>query len=159
MVAIHHNHQGHTEMSRNIRWSLNILPFLVALLLVTAIPRLEAFFLPVVHSFTVTSVTRTGDVLMVKGYMRKDRDCSFVGVSATGIGNDAKVAIPLVFRDGAYDNTGTRPTGTQSWGPWTLHIPVAPQIHSIDMDATHACHPLWTTRTHLVSIPVIGVGQ
>lgn len=146
-------------MTRPTRWSLNALPFVFALLLVTLIPKLEAWLLPVVADFTVTSVSRVNDTLVVKGYMRKDRDCSFVGISATGRGNGKKVAVPLVFRDSAYDHNATRPQGTQSWGPWTLQIPVVPYIQTIDLDSTHQCHALWTTTTELVGIPVIGVAQ
>jgi hypothetical protein len=142
-------------MSSQIKWSLNALPFIVALALLVAVPKIEAWLLPVVSSFTVTSIEREGDMLVVKGYMRKERECKFVGVSAVGEGNSASVDIPLVFRDYPHDNTGTRPTGTQAWGPWSMTIPKVPRIHSIDVDATHACHVLWTTSTHMAKIPVL----
>jgi hypothetical protein len=142
-------------MSQPIRWSLNALPFLVALVLLVAVPKIEAWMFPVISSFTITSIDREGDMLVIKGYMRKNRECKFVGVSAVGEGDKSSVDIPLVFRDYPHDNTGTRPTGTQAWGPWSMTIPKLPRIHSIDIEATHACHPMWTTSTHMAKIPVL----
>jgi hypothetical protein len=159
MVKVFGSPTSRSEVTRPIKWSLNALPFLVALLLVTVIPKLEAWLMPVITNFTVTSVSRVNNTLVISGYLRKDRDCAFVGVSAIGLGGDRKVAVPLVFRDSLYDNNATRPQGTQAWGPWTLQIPVVPHIQTVDLDSTHTCHPLWTTTTHMAAIPVIGVMQ
>lgn len=145
-------------MSRHVRIALNLWPFVLGMLIVLGINRMEHWLFPVVSDFTVTTASRQGDLLRVAGYMRKDRNCVFAGVSADAVDSTGHtVSIPLVFRDNERDNTANRPTGTQGWGPWQLEIPIAPSIKEITLEAVHTCHPFWSTSSHLVTLPVVGV--
>ena len=142
-------------MSRHVRIALTMWPAVLGALLVLLLNRFEHSFMPVVSDFTATKITRTGDVLTASGYMRKDRACVFAGITAEGRQLDGgSVDVPLIFRDGRQD-TAARPTGTQSWGPWVLEIPVAPEIKTVSLTAVHKCHPFWSMLTPLITIPVV----
>lgn len=148
----HHCAYGGAEMSRHLRYSLNVLPFVVALSILMILPRLERALLPVVTGFVVTSMTKTPEHVVLSGYMRKDRDCIFVGVQAVAIQDAHEHDVPLIFLD-ARNNNATRPQGSQAWGPWKVTVP-ALYADSIKLISTHRCHPFYTTDTELASIPL-----
>lgn len=139
-------------MTRQTVFALNIMPFVVALLLVMGAPLAEQRLFPVVKDFVVTSLQRQPEAVVVSGYMRKVRDCQFVGIQAVAATGDAEFDVPLQFIDGT-DRNATRPQGTQSWGPWRVTVP-AIKADSLRLTATHRCHPLWATDTHLALIPL-----
>jgi hypothetical protein len=129
-------------------------PILIGVALVGAANWLEHVTMPVVTDFTVVEMAREADKLRLSGWMRKSRNCQFAGVTAEGLTSTGAVSeLPLSFRDAGQD-TATRPTGTQSWGPWSVELPVVPDIRSITLTALHRCHPAWVTTTELIKIPV-----
>lgn len=143
-------------MSIPLRTALRLWPAILGMLIVIAINRIEHLAMPVVTGFTITEMQHEGNKIQLSGYMRKDRDCVFAGVSAEAINLYGKrVSIPLVFKDNKRDSTGTRPTGTQDWGPWSLEIPIEPSISEVTLSSVHQCHVFWATTTRLITFPSI----
>lgn len=139
---------------QRVNLSLNFLPVLVAILLVFAMPRLEHLIFPVVRDFAVVGIQREPGAITIDGYLRKVRDCKFVGVAAvtvdsTGRGHDA----PLIFLDTPNNNI-TRPTGAQAWGPWRVTIRTDSNDESIRLTATHRCHWVYANDADLINIPL-----
>ena len=142
--------------SSYIKLVLRVLPILTAMLLLTAFRWAEYTFFPVVKNFHLTSIERVDNYIVMQGYMRKVRDCRYVGVSAEGITPSGRVDLPLRFLDSAIinDNT-TRPQGTQNWGPWRVVIPTVPNISTVVLYSVHSCHLAWETTTELARLPLL----
>lgn len=139
-----------------IRLVLRVLPILIAILLLTALRWAEYIFFPVVKDFHLTSIERVDNYIVMQGYMRKVRDCRYVGVSAEGVAPSGRVDLPLRFLDKniVNDNT-TRPQGTQNWGPWKVVIPTVPNINTVVLYSVHSCHFAWETTTELARMPLL----
>lgn len=139
-----------------IKLVLRVLPILIAILLLTALRWAEYTFFPVIKNFHLTSIERVDNYIVMQGYMRKVRDCRYVGVSAEGITPSGRVDLPLRFLDSAIinDNT-TRPQGTQNWGPWKVVIPTVPNINTVVLSSVHSCHLAWVTTTELARLPLL----
>ena len=143
-----------------IRLVLRVLPILIAILLLTAFRWAEYTFLPVVKDFHLTSMERVDNYIVMRGYMRKVRNCRYVGVSAEGVAPSGRVDLPLRFLDDAIvnDNT-TRPQGTQNWGPWKVVIPTVPNINTVVLYSVHSCHLAWETTTELARLPLLAANE
>lgn len=141
-------------MTRHLRYSLNILPFVTAILVLMIVPRLEKWLMPVVSDFVVASVWAETDAVFMTGYMRKARDCTFVGVQAVTFQEGHEHDVPLVFLD-TRNNNATRPPGTQAWGPWMVTVRTD-HADAVKLTATHRCHPFYTTDTVLATVPLRG---
>lgn len=140
-------------MTRNTRYSLNMLPALVALFLAITLPYLERLLFPVVKDFVVVGMVKEPQAVTINGYMRKVRDCKFVGVQAVSIDSSGhEQDAPLIFLD-AKNNNATRPQGTQTWGPWQITVKVA-DADSVRLTATHRCHYVYANDTLLANIPL-----
>ena len=139
-----------------IKLVLHVLPILIAILLFAVLRWAEYIFFPVVKNFHLTSIERVDNYIVMQGYMRKVRDCRYVGVSAEGIAPAGRVDLPLRFLDSAIinDNT-TRPQGTQNWGPWRVVIPTVPTINTMVLYSVHSCHLAWETTTELARLPLL----
>ena len=139
-----------------IKLMLQVLPILLAILLLTVLRWAEYIFFPVVKNFHLTSIERVDNYIVMQGYMRKVRDCRYVGASAEGIAPSGRVDLPLSFLDSAIinDNT-TRPQGTQYWGPWKVVIPTVPNINTVVLYSVHSCHLAWETTTELARLPLL----
>lgn len=135
---------------------LRVLPILVAILLLSVFRWAEYTFLPVVKDFHLTSIERVDNYIVMQGYMRKVRDCRYVGVSAEGVAPSGRADLPLRFLDSniVNDNT-TRPQGTQNWGPWRVVIPTIPNINTVVLYSVHSCHLAWETTTELARLPLL----
>ena len=143
-----------------IRIVLQVLPILIAILLLTALRWAEYTFFPVVKNFHLTSIERVDSYIVMQGYMRKVRDCRYVGVSAEGITPSGHVDLPLRFLESnsINDNT-TRPQGTQNWGPWRVVIPTVPNISTVVLYSVHSCHLAWETTTELARLPLLAAQE
>lgn len=139
-----------------IKLVLRVLPILIAILLLTVFRWAEYTFLPVVKNFHLTSLERVDNYIVMQGYMRKVRDCRYVGVSAEGTTPSGPVDLPLRFLESniVNDNT-TRPQGTQNWGPWRVVIPIVPNISTVVLYSVHSCHLAWETTTELARLPLL----
>ena len=139
-----------------IKLVLRVLPILIAILLLTVLRWAEYIFFPVVKDFHLTSLERVDNYIVMRGYMRKVRDCRYVGVSAEGATTSGRVDLPIRFLESniVNDNT-TRPQGTQSWGPWRVVIPTVPNINTIVLYSVHSCHLAWETTTELARLPLL----
>ena len=139
-----------------IRLVLRVLPILIAILLLASFRWAEYAFFPVVKNFHLTSIERVDNYIVMQGYMRKVRDCRYVGVSAEGTTPSGRVDLPLKFLDNAtVDDNTTRPQGTQNWGPWRVVIPTAPNINTLVLSSVHSCHLAWETTTELARLPLL----
>ena len=141
------------------RMILKVLPILVAFALLFGIRWAEYTFLPVVRDFHLTNLDRTANYIVMSGYMRKVRDCKYVGISAEGVTANGHVDLPLKFIDNnnSRSDNGTRPQGTQDWGPWRIVIPASPDILALNLSSVHSCHLAWETTTRLASVPLLAV--
>ena len=141
-------------MSRHVQIALKIWPAIFGALLILGMVRFEQYFMHVVESFNVTEITREADGVFLRGHMIKSRHCEFIGVTA--IGDPAAGTVSLKFLDDDSPGTFSRPTGSQTWGPWKVFVPLAPKINAITLTSSHGCHPFWVTRTELVKITING---
>ena len=139
-----------------IKLALLVLPILIAILLLTVLRWAEYIFFPVVKDFHLTSIERVDNYIVMRGYMRKVRDCRYVGVSAEGTTTSGRVDLPLRFLQSntVNDNT-TRPQGTQNWGPWRVVIPTVPNINTVVLYSVHSCYLAWETTTELARLPLL----
>jgi hypothetical protein len=132
----------------------HIWPILIGIALVFGVNTIEHTFMPVVKDFVVNEINQTNDRITMNGWMRKQRNCSFDSIIAEAKTVDnSTLNIDLVFRDGASDKIA-RQTGAQSWGPWTVDLPVHPTIKEVKLTSVHRCHPIWTTTTELVNVKI-----
>ena len=140
-------------MTNPTRYGLHLLPALVALFLVVTLPYVEKWLFPVVKDFVVVGMVKEPHAVTINGYMRKVRDCTFVGVQAVALdaaGHEHDV--PIVFLD-AQNNNANRPQGTQGWGPWRVTVHVS-EADGIRLSATHRCHWVYAVDTNLANIPL-----
>ena len=138
------------------RIGMRVLPAFVAVLIVVLAKGAEFYFMPVVKDFHLSHIDRRDNKIVISGYMRKVRDCQFVGISTAGITKDGKVDLPLKFLDPAsLMENGTRPTGTQAWGPWRITVPASPNVVAIHLESVHSCHIAWPSTTRLASVPIV----
>ena len=139
-----------------IKLVLRVLPILIAILLLTVLRWAEYIFFPVVKNFHLTSIERVDNYIVMQGYMRKVRDCRYVGVSAEGIAPSGRVDLPIRFLESnSVNDNSTRPQGTQNWGPWRVVIPTAPNINTMVLYSVHSCHLAWETTTELTRLHVL----
>ena len=139
-----------------IKLVLRVLPILIAILLFTVLRWAEYIFFPVIKNFHLTSIERVDNYIVMQGYMRKVRDCRYVGVSAEGTTTSGRVDLSLRFLDSAIiDDSTTRPQGTQEWGPWKVVIPTVPNISTAVLYSVHSCHLAWETTTELARLPLL----
>ena len=143
-------------IEQKTRVFVNLIPALIAAMLMMLMPRLERAFFPVVRDFGITALNVYGDTVVMSGYMRKVRDCKFVGVQALGVDSAGRESdVPLIFLDAA-DNNATRKPGSQNWGPWKVTVKVA-DADSIKLVSTHRCHWVYAVDTSLANIPLRGL--
>lgn len=135
---------------------LNLIPVAVVMFSVVVTKLLEPIFFPVVSGFLVHDIYHSGQLVTISGTMVKERNCRFESVTAYSLfGNGLeKQRVPVVFLDGQGDDTATRASGAQKWGPWRITIPVAPQTVAIELTSLHSCHWLWGQTTHLADVPL-----
>jgi len=133
--------------------SLKLLPFVVAIGLLLLVPRVERFFLPVLEDFIITSIQKDEKVMVVHGYVRKVRDCEYVGTQAWVKHGQVRYEVPLVFPTTPSTRVSD-PSGPLMWGPITAYLPLV-SAEEIRVVMTHKCHPLWVHETQLLRMPVL----
>lgn len=140
-------------MSKHTEIALHLWPLVLGILIILGSMKIEHLVFPVVEDFHISKMERKGDYVVMSGFMRKTRNCTFVGVSAELVQEKSTVQIPLTYLDSTSDHTATRPTGTQGWGPWQILIPAVQSNAIVSLTATHKCHLWWTTQSRLANIP------
>lgn len=133
-----------------LTWGIIIL----AVLSVGAIfQRYETSLFPVVTDFTVTSLERSENGLLVSGTMNKRRACEFLEITAYTYPDNDKFAIPtrVTFYD---DMVETRSAISQRWGPWSLHIPYEFEEVRVSVHSRHQCNLLYQTHSHLTDFTI-----
>lgn len=101
----------------------------------------EHHWFPVVTDFKIEQAVhmQDGDSVVIKGSMKKVRDCRFIEV----VGLSGEVFIEIKFMDRVERNS--RPQGVQDFGPWRI----TPDANGMKLQARHQCHSLWTSTTVL----------
>lgn len=140
-------------MSKQTEIALRLWPLVLGMLIILGSMKIEHLAFPVVEDFHISKMERKGDYVVMSGFMRKTRNCTFVGVSAELVQGKTILQIPLTYLDSVSDHTATRPIGTQGWGPWQILIPAVQSNATVALTATHKCHLWWTTQSHLANIP------
>lgn len=139
-------------MSKHTELALRLWPMVLGMLIILGSMKIEHYAFPVVEDFHISKLERKGDYVVMSGFMRKTRDCSFVGVYAELVQGTTVAQIPLTYMDNT-NHTATKSMGTQGWGPWQIIIPAVTSNATVTLSATHKCHVWWTTQTHLANIP------
>lgn len=112
------------SMTFALRSLSKIWPIIIGIAIVLILNRLEQIFDPVVKPFIITSLEHTETDIIASGFLKKIRDCEFVGI----IAKSGDLDVSLNFRD-SKDQTKSRPVGYQTWGPWEMVIPkIAPIV-------------------------------
>lgn len=142
-------------MTRSL-W-MHLYQAVMAIAVLIAIGLLEPLYFPVVREWTVTKMDRFQDTVVLSGYMKKVRDCKFVGMVAE---DDDGHRLPLKYLDNPIDDTASRPVGAQTWGPWQVVVNIQNATSRVRFTATHSCHIGWQTVTHLGEVKLFpGVNQ
>lgn len=118
-------------------------------------PSIDKLF-PVVDPFVVTHQRIEGSQVIISGWLRKQRECTFVEAVGRVIRSaGAPISVPFDFLDTM--RTYTRPLGVQEWGPWRVVVPR--DAVRVEISALHDCHPLWKTTTSLATIDIPHIEQ
>lgn len=112
---------------------------------------LEGRSWPVVSAFEIRSVERNPDTIILKGVMRKQRECRYLGMTIYA-GSFGKPDMPrerlhVTFMDQSDDMSATRLPGMQFWGPWRIARPRRVTGPDLWIETRHHCHALWETQT------------
>lgn len=124
-------------------------PFILGATVVLGANKVESVFFPVVSEFHTASIERKDNTIVLSGFMHKTRDCQLIGVTASMVIQGRVTPLPLLYTSGVASEVGI-----QGWGPWRVVIPTEQTKGVISLSSTYRCHPLWSTQTNLISIPV-----
>lgn len=122
---------------------------ITAVFMLFVFSHIEPLFFPVVMNYSVTSGAKLQEGYTILGYMNKVRACEFIGVQVM---DQDKMRLPIKFMDNTKDDRATRPTGSQSFGPWVIQT--RDESYEITLTVTHKCHPMWHTVTTLGTINI-----
>lgn len=115
---------------------------------------IEHSFMPVIRDFEISKIEHTNTQIYISGWKRKERDCSFIGISAEGINADnERRDLKIVFQESHIPQYPI-PIGKHTWGPWAIVMPVDDNIRILTLTATHRCHPAWNTTTELIELDI-----
>ena len=142
-------------MSKLYDFTTHLIPVIVGSGIVLSTMQLENAFFPVIDGFHVTQMTVLPKAVGMSGYLHKRRDCTFIGITATGLlGNLEQADLNINYTNRQI--SGVRPAGSYPWGLVIIQLPDEKVIDAIELDALHDCHPFWTTRSHLATVPIYG---
>ena len=100
----------------------------------------EHKWFPVVTEFVIEQAVHMtdGDSVVIRGSMRKVRDCRFIEV--VGLSGEKVVEVTFLDRIGG---DKSRAPGVSDFGPWRLH----PDASTMQLVVRHRCHGLWDSTT------------
>lgn len=140
------------------RWIFTMIPLLVVVTLLATARFIETTFFPIVTNFVVSTVTRTGENVILTGTLEKHRAgmCKFLATIAKGVYADGvhDEELPLRFLDNPRNQRANRPDGFNNWGPWQIVVTPDSEVQAIQLTSVHQCHPLWTQRTYNATVPL-----
>lgn len=132
----------------NARIALFIVPYLMLLSTIGGLYILDTKVFRVVSEFKVESASYAQGKLTLSGSMRKVRDCSYTGLAVYGVrGTNPKNLLNYDFND---EYIKHRSQGFQTWGPWTITVPLNSNYDYIEIVASHRCVGPWTQETKYV---------
>ena len=135
-------------------WALRIGSLLAGMGIFASISYMEAQFYPVIDATHITQVSRSDRAIAIMGILHKQRNCTFVGVTAHGYFKGELVG-DLNVAYARRDFNGTRGPGAYEWGPILITLPpYVADVDMIDLNALHDCHPVWMTKSHQASVPI-----
>lgn len=143
-----------TTRGRVALWLLERAAFAIgAMITLWCVYTIETRFVPVITNWTLDYVERSGDRIIVGGQLHKSRPCELISTSVLAVPKAPLVPRQLIFQVKPGDLLGgNAPTGTSTWGPWTMPIPKAlvqhrQEISYLEVVGTHRCHALWSQET------------
>ena len=132
----------------NARISLFLVPYVMLFSTVGIAYFLDTRVFPVVSEFKVESASYAKGELTLSGSMRKVRDCAYVGLAVYGVPElGPKNELSYDFRG---EFVKHRSQGFQTWGPWTVTVPVKSRYEHIEIVASHRCLGPWVQNTTYV---------
>lgn len=140
-----------THICWHNRVALALWPYVLGVLLVVGINRLEYAVFPVVSNFHITHMDRQTDAVTLSGVMRQERQCTFVGVTAKAELGGESLVLPMALFE---TPVPAAEKDKQHWGPWKLTIPSKVFSGEVELMAWHRCHSLWASQTDLIRIPL-----
>lgn len=119
---------------------------------------LEGKWLPVSVGFELdapATIDASGH-LVVSGRFENVRDCKFNSIAFHYVsGKEAKGRGAFIRDDQPKNTSKSRGVGVHPFGPWVISVPERAQdAQMFYVFVDHDCHPLWTTRTKLTSLPM-----
>ena len=135
------------KMFRELLWHVMLL--IVSVLFILAFRAVDRSF-PVVRGFEVTSQRVTDLSVSIEGSVEKVRDCKLLENNAFKP-EGRKIAINILDRHNE-ENQGTRPVGSQFWGPWEIFNQ---NNDSVNIYITHTCSVFWSQTTKLTTLTLV----
>ncbi len=143
-----------TKRGRLLIWTLERAAMAVgALITLWCLYQIETRFMPVITKWQINPVVRDGDRYHLSGTMTKARACELVSTSVLAVPKLPFAPRVLLYQIKPNEiDGGNIPTGSTTWGPWTMNIPKAfiehrHEIAYIEIVGSHKCHAMWTQET------------
>lgn len=150
-----------TARGRLALWLLERVSFAIgALVTLWCVYQIETHFAPVITGWSLDYVSRSGTTVTVGGTLHKTRACELVSTSVLAVPKAPLAPRKLLFQVKPNDVLGgNAPTGTSTWGPWSLPIPKEllqqrSEVSYLEVVGTHRCHALWSQETIYGIVPI-----
>jgi hypothetical protein len=144
-----------TKMGTLTLWFVESIAFgLGALVMMFILYHGETRLFPVITDWKINPVIRQGDTYVLEGTMNKTRSCTLIATNVMAVPKMALAPRVLLYRIKPTEiDGGNIPTGSSTWGPWTMNIPKAfldnrDKIAWIDVIGQHRCHGFWDQETY-----------
>lgn len=144
--------KGCNLISRHTKIALKLWPIVLGMLIILGMMRIEQAWFPVITDFHISKLEHKQGYVVLSGFMRKTRDCSFVGVSAELVNGSVRKGLPFTYSN-PYSDASMHQLDAQGWGPWKIIIPANQTNAIVSLTATHRCHVWWQTQSHLGNLP------
>ncbi len=144
-----------TKMGTLTLWFVESMAFgLGALVMMFILYHGETSLFPVITDWKINPVIRQGDTYVLEGTMSKARSCTLIATNVMAVPKVPLAPRVLLYRIKPTEiDGGNIPTGSSTWGPWTMKIPQAfvehrNEIAWIDVIGHHRCHGFWDQETY-----------
>lgn len=124
--------------------------FLIGIFFLVSAYCIDIFVFPVVTTFQVSMIDRSGDDLLISGTLKKSRSCALLQDVQAFTSRGER--LPIVFLDRKESATFSRPAidgANQPFGPWLIK---GGNNETFSMYSIHRCHALWTKETRLATV-------
>jgi hypothetical protein len=117
---------------------------LLTILLLQGVKAIEQEFFPVLVDWEAEEVRSEGEHILVSGYQRKVRDCTYVApIRAETLSGEHLLVTSRAPASGQNWQAGPE---RRRFGPWVIH---GTKGRAAQLYAEHRCHPFWTIFSRL----------